>query len=54
MSPQRLSDAAAVWFLVTGEGKRQALDAWLAGAALPAASIAPTAGVDIFTGLAPR
>ena len=54
MSPQRLSDAAAVWFLVTGEGKRQALDAWLAGAALPAASIAPTAGVDIFTDLAPR
>lgn len=54
LCPQRLSAAAAVWFMVTGEGKREALDAWLAGAPLPAASIAPAAGVDIFTDLTAR
>lgn len=51
MSPQRLSDAGAVWFLVTGEAKRPALDAWLAGAELPPRHIVPATGVDIFTDL---
>lgn len=44
-----LSSAAAVWFVVTGEAKRQALEAWLAGAQLPAQWIRPRAGVDLFT-----
>jgi 6-phosphogluconolactonase len=51
ITPQRLSDADAVWFLVTGEAKRPALQAWLDGAPLPAASITPAAGVDIYTDL---
>lgn len=51
MSPQRLGDADAVWFLVSGEGKREALSAWMSGAELPAASIRPDNGVDIFTDL---
>ena len=49
MSPQCLSMAAAVWFMVSGEGKRQALQAWLAGAPLPLQTIKPQAGIDIFT-----
>jgi 6-phosphogluconolactonase len=52
MSPKSLSMATAVWFIVTGSSKRQALDAWLAGAPLPAKTIKPRAGVDIFTDLA--
>jgi 6-phosphogluconolactonase len=52
MSPKSLSLATAVWFIVTGEGKRQALQAWLAGAQLPPQSIAPRAGVDVFTDIA--
>lgn len=44
-----LSQGANVWFVVTGDGKRPALQAWLGGAALPAAAIQPGAGVDIFT-----
>ena len=39
-------------FVVTGEGKRQALEAWLAGASLPAQWIQPHAGVDLFTDVA--
>ncbi len=49
MSPQCLSMAAAVWFIVTGDSKRQALQAWLAGAQLPPQTIMPRAGIDIFT-----
>ncbi len=49
MSPQCLSMAAAVWFIVTGDSKRQALQAWLAGAQLPPQTIMPRAGVDVFT-----
>ncbi len=44
-----LSLGANVWFIVSGEGKKAALQAWLAGAALPPATITPGAGVDIFT-----
>jgi 6-phosphogluconolactonase len=53
MSPGCLSRGAAVWFLVTGEGKRHALSNWLAGADLPPQAITPVAGVDIFTDLTP-
>jgi len=49
MSPGCLSLADAVWFIVTGDSKRQALQAWLAGAQLPVQTIRPRAGVDIFT-----
>jgi 6-phosphogluconolactonase len=49
MSPKCLSMAAAVWFIVTGDSKRQALQAWLAGAQLPPQTIMPCSGVDVFT-----
>lgn len=52
LSAACLSSAEAVWFVVTGEGKRQALEAWLAGAPLPVQRIQPRAGVDLFTDLA--
>lgn len=51
MSAQRLSNTHAVWFLVTGEAKRHALDAWLAGAQLPPRQLNPKTGIDIFTDL---
>jgi 6-phosphogluconolactonase len=51
MSPRYLGKSKAVWFIVTGEGKRQALEAWLAGAPLPPQAIKPQAGIDIFTDL---
>ncbi len=44
-----LSQGEKVWFVVSGEAKRPALQAWLEGAELPAATIKPNAGVDIFT-----
>jgi 6-phosphogluconolactonase len=49
MSPKCLSMAAAVWFIVTGDSKRHALQAWLAGAQLPPQTIRPRVGIDIFT-----
>jgi len=52
MSPACLSMAAAVWFMVTGDSKRQALQDWLSGAQLPPRSITPQAGIDIFTDIA--
>lgn len=52
MSPKCLSMATAVWFIVTGSSKRQALNAWLAGVPLPPQMIKPRAGIDIFTDLA--
>jgi len=48
MSPDCLGRAAAVWFIVTGEGKREALAAWLGGAALPPRLIEARAGIDVF------
>lgn len=47
LSAARLSAARQVLFLVSGAAKRQAVRAWAGGAALPAAAIAPPAGVDI-------
>ena len=47
MSAARLSRARQVLFLVDGEGKRDALARWRAGARIPAAAIRPDAGVDV-------
>ncbi|MEZ5570871.1 MAG: 6-phosphogluconolactonase [Halioglobus sp.] len=52
MTARSLSSAAAVWFLVTGSAKLQALQNWLAGAPLPPQSICPVSGLDLFTDLA--
>lgn len=48
LSPERLSRAAHVLFLVSGDGKRRALAAWRDGAAIPARMITPPNGVDVF------
>jgi 6-phosphogluconolactonase len=40
LTPQALTSAREVLILVTGAGKRQALDAWRAGADLPVARVA--------------
>lgn len=49
LNANRLGAARAVWFLVTGEEKREALIRWRCGEAIPAASIRPATGVDIYT-----
>lgn len=49
LSARRLAEARQVIFMVSGAGKRQALDAWRAGAAIPAAAVAPPGGVDVYT-----
>lgn len=43
----RLSRARQVLFLVAGESKRRAIAAWRRGDDIPAASVAPEAGVDV-------
>lgn len=48
LSARRLSDTRAAFFLVTGEDKRDAVRAWHDGEPIPAGSIAPPAGVDIY------
>lgn len=48
LSAWRLSRAAAVWFLVTGRDKALAVQSWRNGACIPAASISPPGGVDIW------
>lgn len=48
LSAGRLSMARHVWFMVTGEDKSAAVQAWRSGALLPAAAIKPENGVDIF------
>ncbi|MEZ5504362.1 MAG: 6-phosphogluconolactonase [Halioglobus sp.] len=49
MSARCLSSAAAVWYMVTGPGKREALESWLGGAQLPPEHIRPRNGIDVFT-----
>lgn len=39
LSAGRLSDSQAVWFVVTGAGKREALQRWEKGESLPAAAV---------------
>jgi 6-phosphogluconolactonase len=48
LSARRLSAAQQVIFLVTGAGKLQAVKNWRTGVAIPASTISPAAGVDIF------
>jgi len=48
LSANRLSQAEQVMFLVTGESKRQAVKDWRNGVNIPAASIAPANGVDVY------
>lgn len=45
LSAWRLSRAARVWFLVTGQDKREAMQKWRNGHNIPAASIVPANGV---------
>jgi len=53
MSAARLSNARDVWFLASGEGKRTALQQMHNGASIPALTIEPKSGVDIFTDVSP-
>lgn len=48
MSAARLGFSRHVFFLVTGEAKRQAIIDWRSGKAIPASRITPPTGVDIF------
>ena len=52
LSAARLSDARAVWFLVSGEGKRAALEMWRRAEPIPARAVRPDGGVDLFTDVA--
>ena len=47
LSAARLSRSRAVLFLVSGDGKREALQRWQRGEAIPAAAIRPPGGVDV-------
>jgi 6-phosphogluconolactonase len=47
LSAARLSRARQVIFLVSGESKRKAVEAWRAGKDIPAQAIRPAAGVDV-------
>ena len=51
LSAHRLSQARQVWFLVTGEAKRWAIENWQREDSIPALSICPLHGVDIYTNL---
>lgn len=48
LSASRLGRSREVIFIVTGEGKREAVRRWRGGESIPARSIAPEAGVDVF------
>lgn len=48
LSAWRLSHALSVWFLVTGQDKRDAVQSWRMDENIPAASIVPANGVDIW------
>jgi 6-phosphogluconolactonase len=52
LSAFRLSQTRQLFFLVSGSAKKQAVTAWQQDQAIPAAVIAPQAGVDIFLDLA--
>lgn len=47
ISQNRLNNTHNVIFLVTGEGKQEAVDNWRKGVAIPATLIAPENGVDV-------
>jgi 6-phosphogluconolactonase len=48
LSAHRLGNAHEVIFLVTGKNKKEAIDHWRAGVAIPASAIKPANGVDIY------
>ncbi len=48
MSQNRLNDTKAALFLVTGQGKQEAVDNWRKGVAIPATLITPDCGVDVY------
>lgn len=48
LSAHRLSASRQVMFLVAGEAKRQAVRDWRNGVSIPASSIAPASGVDVY------
>ena len=52
LSAHRLSQSRQVWFIVTGEAKRRALEYWQREQDIPALSICPKTGIDIYTDLA--
>jgi len=47
LSPDRLGGTRHVLYLACGETKRNAIENWRAGAALPVSRIQPVAGVDV-------
>ncbi len=47
LSARRLAATRQAIFLVSGTGKQEAITAWRAGMAIPAAAIMPAVGVDI-------
>ncbi|NOU39905.1 MAG: 6-phosphogluconolactonase [Methylotenera sp.] len=49
ISQSRLNDTYGVIFLVTGAGKQDAVNRWLAGESIPATLIAPGCGVDVYS-----
>lgn len=48
LSQNRLNDTREVIFLVTGEGKQDAVNQWRQGVKIPATLIAPKGGVDVY------
>ena len=48
MSQNRLNNTKAAMFLVTGQGKQEAVDNWRNGVAIPASLIKPACGVDVY------
>lgn len=48
LSASRLAKTRQLIFLVTGAGKRTAVDAWRQGQPIPASQIKPACGVDVF------
>ena len=48
LSAYRLSQTRQLMFLATGSAKRQAIMDWRDGKEIPAASIAPASGVDVY------
>jgi 6-phosphogluconolactonase len=48
MSVNRLNNTREAMFLVTGEGKQEAVDNWRKGAEIPAALMMPANGVDVY------
>jgi 6-phosphogluconolactonase len=47
LSAARLSRAREVWFVVSGDSKREAVAQWHSGENIPARAITPAAGVDV-------